>query len=217
MRKIIIDCDIGNGIAGANVDDGLALALALVSPEIEVKAVTTVSGNVLNYKACLVAKRFLQASGYDVPVYCGSFRALKEPTQKWRERLDHGVEKQGLKYLWQDEEEFLRTNLALLLTKYPEVQDKIQGIVLMGGCFNVKNYLKDTNFGLDPEAAKIVLDSSVPCTMAPFDTTTTTLLRQEDLEEMGTYTNALSEYLYKTTKPWLAYSMKTRGIDGCWM
>ena len=59
MRKIIIDCDIGNGIAGANVDDGLALALALVSPEIEVKAVTTVSGNVLNYKACLVAKRFL--------------------------------------------------------------------------------------------------------------------------------------------------------------
>ena len=249
MRKIIIDCDIGNGIAGANVDDGLALALALVSPEIEVKAVTTVSGNVLNYKACLVAKRFLQASGYDVPVYCGSFRALKEPTQKWRERLDHGVEKQGLKYLWQDEEEFLRTdadivcnavdkmaqiinenphevtliaigpltNLALLLTKYPEVQDKIQEIVLMGGCFNVKNYLKDTNFGLDPEAAKIVLDSSVPCTMAPFDTTTTTLLRQEDLEEMGTYTNALSEYLYKTTKPWLAYSMKTRGIDGCWI
>ena len=249
MRKIIIDCDIGNGIAGANVDDGLALALALVSPEIEVKAVTTVSGNVLNYKACLVAKRFLQASEYDVPVYCGSFRALKEPTQKWRERLDHGVEKQGLKYLWQNEEEFLRTdadiacnavdkmaqiinenphevtliaigpltNLALLLTKYPEVQDKIQEIVLMGGCFNVKNYLKDTNFGLDPEAAKIVLDSSVPCTMAPFDTTTTTLLRQEDLEEMGTYTNALSEYLYKTTKPWLAYSMKTRGIDGCWI
>ena len=62
-----------------------------------------------------------------------------------------------------------------------------------------------------------MLDSSVPCTMAPFDTTTTTLLRQEDLEEMGTYTNALSEYLYKTTKPWLAYSMKTRGIDGCWI
>ena len=92
MRKIIVDCDIGNGIAGANVDDGLALALALASPEIEVKAVTTVSGNVLNFKACLVARHFLQESGYDVPVYCGSFRALKEPTQKWRERLDHGVE-----------------------------------------------------------------------------------------------------------------------------
>ena len=223
MRKIIIDCDIGNGIAGANVDDGLALALALVSPEIEVKAVTTVSGNVLNYKACLVAKRFLQASGYDVPVYCGSFRALKEPTQKWRERLDHGVEKQGLKYLWQDEEEFLRTDADIACNAVDKMAQIINEnphevtLIAIGGCFNVKNYLKDTNFGLDPEAAKIVLDSSVPCTMAPFDTTTTTLLRQEDLEEMGTYTNALSEYLYKTTKPWLAYSMKTRGIDGCWI
>ena len=250
MRKIIVDCDIGNGIAGANVDDGLALALALVSPEIEVKAVTTVSGNVLNFKACLVARHFLQESGYDVPVYCGSFRALKEPTQKWRERLDHGVEKQGLKYLWQDTEENFSladtgmasnavekmaqiindnpheitiiaigplTNVAALFNQYPEVVNKIQEIVLMGGCFNVKNYLKDTNFGLDPEAAAVVLESSVPCTMAPFDTTSTTLMKQEDLEEIGNIKNSLCQYLYKTTKPWLAYSKKTRGIDGCWV
>ena len=248
MRKIIVDCDIGNGIAGANVDDGLALALALASPEIEVKAVTTVSGNVLNFKACLVARHFLQESGYDVPVYCGSFRALKEPTQKWRERLDHGVEKQGLKYLWQDTEENFSladtgmdsnavekmaqiindnpheitiiaigplTNVAALFNQYPEAVNKIQEIVLMGGCFNVKNYLKDTNFGLDPEAA--VLESSVPCTMAPFDTTSTTLMKQEDLEEIGNIKNSLCQYLYKTTKPWLAYSKKTRGIDGCWV
>lgn len=250
MRKIIVDCDIGNGIAGANVDDGLALALALVSPEIEVKAVTTVSGNVLNFKACLVARHFLQESGYDVPVYCGSFRALKEPTRKWRERLDHGVEKQGLKYLWQDTEENFSladtgmdsnavekmaqiindnpheitiiaigplTNVAALFNQYPEVVNKIQEIVLMGGCFNVKNYLKDTNFGLDPEAAAVVLESSVPCTMAPFDTTSTTLMKQEDLEEIGNIKNSLCQYLYKTTKPWLAYSKKTRGIDGCWV
>lgn len=250
MRKIIVDCDIGNGIAGANVDDGLALALALVSPEIEVKAVTTVSGNVLNFKACLVARHFLQESGYDVPVYCGSFRALKEPTRKWRERLDHGVEKQGLKYLWQDTEENFSladtgmdsnavekmaqiindnpheitiiaigplTNVAALFNQYPEVVNKIQEIVLMGGCFNVKNYLKDTNFGLDPEAAAVVLESSVPCTMAPFDTTSTTLMKQEDLEEIGNIKNSLCQYLYKTTKPWLVYSKKTRGIDGCWV
>ncbi|WP_281757675.1 nucleoside hydrolase, partial [Succinatimonas hippei] len=174
MRKIIVDCDIGNGIAGANVDDGLALALALASPEIEVKAVTTVSGNVLNFKACLVARHFLQESGYDVPVYCGSFRALKEPTQKWRERLDHGVEKQGLKYLWQDTEENFSladtgidsnavekmaqiindnpheitiiaigplTNVAALFNQYPEVVNKIQEIVLMGGTITVNSTL----------------------------------------------------------------------------
>ena len=31
MKRLIIDCDPGNGIAGANTDDGLALALALAS------------------------------------------------------------------------------------------------------------------------------------------------------------------------------------------
>ena len=37
--KVIIDCDVG-------VDDALALILAFHSPELEVKAVTRVSGNV---------------------------------------------------------------------------------------------------------------------------------------------------------------------------
>ena len=160
------------------------------------------------------------------------------------------MEKQGLKYLWQDTEENFSladtgmdsnavekmaqiindnpheitiiaigplTNVAALFNQYPEVVNKIQEIVLMGGCFNVKNYLKDTNFGLDPEAAAVVLESSVPCTMAPFDTTSTTLMKQEDLEEIGNIKNSLCQYLYKTTKPWLAYSKKTRGIDGCWV
>ncbi len=44
--KLIIDCDPGNGVAGADVDDALALALALRSPEIDLLAVTVVCGNV---------------------------------------------------------------------------------------------------------------------------------------------------------------------------
>jgi purine nucleosidase len=39
MKKVIIDCDVG-------VDDALALILAFHSPELEVKAVTGVNGNV---------------------------------------------------------------------------------------------------------------------------------------------------------------------------
>ena len=45
MIRLIIDCDPGNGIAGANVDDGLALALALAAPEISLELITTVAGN----------------------------------------------------------------------------------------------------------------------------------------------------------------------------
>ncbi|MDP2968380.1 MAG: nucleoside hydrolase, partial [Deltaproteobacteria bacterium] len=38
-KKVVIDCDVG-------VDDALALILAFHSPELEVKAITGVNGNV---------------------------------------------------------------------------------------------------------------------------------------------------------------------------
>ena len=44
--RLIIDTDPGNGVAGADIDDGLAIALALVSPEITLEAITVVAGNV---------------------------------------------------------------------------------------------------------------------------------------------------------------------------
>mgnify|MGYP000152416237 CR=1 FL=1 len=43
--RIIIDCDPGNGIPGANIDDGLALALAIAAPQIALEMITTVAGN----------------------------------------------------------------------------------------------------------------------------------------------------------------------------
>ena len=42
MRKIIIDCDPG-------IDDALAIMLAANSPELDILAITTVSGNVPSY------------------------------------------------------------------------------------------------------------------------------------------------------------------------
>lgn len=43
--RVIIDCDPGNGIPGANIDDGLALALAIAAPQISLEMITTVAGN----------------------------------------------------------------------------------------------------------------------------------------------------------------------------
>lgn len=44
--RLILDTDIGNAIAGANTDDGLALALILASEEIKLEMLSTVCGNV---------------------------------------------------------------------------------------------------------------------------------------------------------------------------
>ena len=43
--KLIIDCDPGNGIPGANVDDAIALAYAVRQPAFDVRAIWTVFGN----------------------------------------------------------------------------------------------------------------------------------------------------------------------------
>lgn len=247
-RKIIIDCDLGNGIAGSNVDDGLALAVALGSENIDLKAITTVSGNTKNYMAYKATKEFLKNTKYDIEVYCGSPEALIENPKPWREFLDNNVKKSPLFSLWDKKEQFdfdentevnaienmariikenphqitligigPLTNIALLLKTYPWCESLIEEIVLMGGSFNVPFYLKDTNFGIDPEAAYIVLNSKVKVTIAPYDVTTTTMLLHQDLDEIATYNNKLSNYLVKTTRPWLEYSRETRQIPGCWV
>src|SRR5262245_18393688 len=72
-RRIVLDTDIGT-----DVDDALALALALASPEIELVAVTTVAGDTM--RRGRIAARLLALGGRgDVPVHAGCERALSVP------------------------------------------------------------------------------------------------------------------------------------------
>lgn len=77
------------------------------------------------------------------------------------------------------------TNAALLLTVYPEVKDFIE-IVLMGGCMGVGNTgpVVEFNMQCDPEAAKIVMESSVEVTIIPLEVTHTALVTPEVLQRM---------------------------------
>src|SRR5436309_16023075 len=67
---IILDCDPGH-------DDAMAIMLAVASPEIELLAVTTVSGNQTLRKTTTNALRVLELLGRsDIPVYAGADRPL---------------------------------------------------------------------------------------------------------------------------------------------
>lgn len=68
------------------------------------------------------------------------------------------------------------TNVAHAMQLYPQMAQAVKEIVIMGGVFNVNGYIKDTNFGLDPEAARLVLNSGATITLAPLDVTTQTML-----------------------------------------
>jgi inosine-uridine nucleoside N-ribohydrolase len=86
---LVIDTDPGNGIAGADVDDALALALALRSPELEVLAITVVAGNVPVDVGVRAAYEVLDAAGgHSVPVHAGAQQPLVQDPGPWRALLD---------------------------------------------------------------------------------------------------------------------------------
>ena len=69
VKSIIIDCDTG-------VDDALALLLALRSPALFVRGITTVSGNVTLDKVVPNNLRVVEHAGRHTPVYPGAAVSL---------------------------------------------------------------------------------------------------------------------------------------------
>lgn len=247
MKRLIIDCDPGNGIPGANTDDGLALALALAAPSLNVELVTTVTGNTPSAVGVRVVKDLFRRLGCTVPVVQGALQALREDPAPWRARLD-GVLDDSLNALWHGvrEPELTAadghdaagamgqlicdhpgeftlvaigplTNVALALQRYPQMADAVAEIVIMGGVFALDDYIKDTNFGLDPEAAHQVLHSGATITLVPMDATTQTLMTHQDLQRLTASDHPLSQFVRDTLRPWIDYSIRTRHLPGCWI
>ena len=105
-----------------------------------------------------------------------------------------------------------------MLVAHPECSELLEQIVLMGGCFGFGD-LVDTNFAVDPEAARIVFDSAIPLTIVPLDTTRTTHMSGGRWDRMlkACEERDLAEALRQWINPWLAFSQKTRPVDGMWV
>ncbi|WP_375083837.1 nucleoside hydrolase [Providencia sp. SKLX074055] len=246
--RVIIDCDPGNGVAGANVDDGLALALAIAAPEIQLEMITTVSGNTPSNVGYNVASHLVRSLNENILVYRGASSALIEASAPWREQLDNGAQRAKLTHLWDNlpsvpvlpesiPEAALRigklvcenpnqitviaigplTNIAMAMQLFPELAANVAEIVIMGAVFNVPGYVKDTNFGLDPEAAHAVLNSGANITLVPMDVTVQTQMVHSDLDRFAELTSPLSQFLVSTMRPWIDYSRTTRQLAGCWI
>ena len=206
---IIIDTDPGQ-------DDAAAILLALGSPELEVRAITTVAGNVELDLATANALRLLELAGRtDVPVHAGCPRPMVRPlvTAKHvhgRTGLD-GADLPAPRTRARDQHavpfliEALRgasqkltlcpigplTNVALALISAPDIARRIERIVLMGGAFSGGNVTPAAEFNIyvDPHAAHVVLTSGVPIVMMPLDVThqnQTTPPRLAEIAALGT-------------------------------
>ena len=211
-RKIIIDTDPGQ-------DDAVAILLALGSPkEIEVLGITAVAGNVPLELTQKNARMICELAGRpDIPVFAGS----KNPLAKRLVTAEHVHGKTGLdgptlpdptmplqeKHAVDFIIDTLRaqpaesvtlcplgplTNIASAFNQAPDIIEKVQEIVLMGGAyFEVGNITPAAEFNIyvDPEAAEIVFKAGAPITVMPLDVTHKALVtkaRNDAFRDLGT-------------------------------
>ncbi|MGI5888550.1 MAG: nucleoside hydrolase [Oscillospiraceae bacterium] len=78
------------------------------------------------------------------------------------------------------------TNIAHALRIEPRIKDKIEEVVIMGGAYHVGNVtaVSEFNWWIDPEAAKIVMDSGLSITLIPLDATHSAYVKGSELREM---------------------------------
>lgn len=191
---ILLDCDPG-------VDDAIALLLALASPEIEIRAITTVAGNVDGAQTAANARRVLALAGRDdIPVHAGCVRPLLGPV--WRGKYS-GAGGLGGSLLPEPRTPLASghavdvitatldaaiaygeridlcvtgpmTNLAVALARDPGLVAGIARVIAMAGAFaqgGNRTPTAEFNVLADPHAAQIVLASGAEVVLAPIDVT----------------------------------------------
>lgn len=88
-RKVIIDTDPGLGEPGSDIDDGLAIALALRAPQLDVLGLTVVNGNVDLATGVHVARNLADRLGVpDLPVLAGANTPLTRDMASVRALFD---------------------------------------------------------------------------------------------------------------------------------
>lgn len=202
---IILDTDPG-------IDDAAAIAAALFAPELDLQLMTTVAGNVSVEKTTRNALQLLHFWNADVPLAQGASMPLVRPLrdaasvhgesgmegydfvehqrqplakpafQAIRDALMHAAEPITLVAIGP------LTNIALLLTQYPECVFNIRRLVIMGGSAGRGNFTPNAEFNIaiDPEAAAKVFHSGLEIVMCGLDVTNRALLAADYLATLPT-------------------------------
>src|SRR5580704_7089137 len=203
-KKVIIDTDPGT-------DDAVAIMLALNSPELDVRALTVVPGNVVVEQGLENALRMVSlANRCDIPVARGAEHPLFQklitaefwhgkngmanvelPASKCKADARFGPDL-IIQMVHQHPHEITlipigpETNIALAVLKDPSIVPLVKGVVLMGGSISGGNVNGAAEFNVfcDPEAAEVVFNAGWPVTMVGLDVTEITLMKNEDVARL---------------------------------
>jgi inosine-uridine nucleoside N-ribohydrolase len=233
MHRIILDTDPG-------LDDALALFLALASPEVQLEAITTVSGNVHVDLTTRNALALLELAGRTtIPVARGCDRPIVRqpvvadyvhghnglggislPEPKLRPVKHHAVDLIIEKVMAAPREITLvpvgpLTNIAMALRKEPRIAENAREVVIMGGALRVPgNVTPEAEFNVfaDPHAAHMVFHAGWPMRLVTLDVTQKTLLERERVMELASNGNPITWIIQQMVENFLNTFGLQRGI-----
>jgi purine nucleosidase len=210
-RPVIHDND-------GHVDDLLSTLLLWLHPEIDLQAVTLTDGDCYvqqAYEAMVKMATYLELEGAEIgysedpvpnefpenwrresyiinelPIF--SENALKKPYQAGRPRKSQALiadilanSKRPITLVTTGP----LTNVAPVFVERPELREKVDEVIAMGGAFNVSGNVEhpehdgtaEWNFFADPPAAKAMLDTGIHMRLIPLDVTNKVPITREFL------------------------------------
>ncbi len=203
-RTILLDVDTG-------VDDSIAILFALRLPQLEVKAITTVSGNVHVDEVTENTKVVLGLIEHK------GIRLGKGASASLRRTRFHAPEVHGDEGLGNVRGKYIRyrtriqteravpllidiikksktpvsivatgplTNIARAIKKDNRTMQRVKEIISMGGSFGHRGNtgpLAEFNYYVDPDAVNVVAQAGIPLTIVPLNVTETVPLSRKDV------------------------------------
>ncbi|MCU0514150.1 MAG: nucleoside hydrolase [Anaerolineae bacterium] len=188
MRSFLIDTDTAS-------DDAVAILMALRWPDVDVKAITIVTGNMPVTQGVKNALYTVELCGKNTPVYIGADKPLLRPNAfaEWFHGPD-GMGNQNYPPARQQPEpdhavdviiETVKanpgivlvtlgplTNIALAVSRAPEIAPLVSRCVVMGGAACTEGNVTpaaEYNIWIDPEAAKIAFHAGLPIEMVGWE------------------------------------------------
>lgn len=204
MKRVILDTDIGT-----DVDDCLALALILSSPELQLEGVTCVYGDVA-LRSRMVRKLLNLAGRPAVPVFAGVAQPLlglvpvywaghegvgllDANDEHLTPEPDHAIDYLVRTVMASPGQIHLAaigplTNIALALKREPRMAQALASLTIMGGACHGYDTLHigyvEHNMRCDPEAAHVVFSSGASIALIPLDVTLQVRIRPADVERI---------------------------------
>src|SRR3981081_4466817 len=216
-KKIIFDTDPGT-------DDAMALMLALNSPELDIRAVTVVPGNVTAKQGLENALRMMSlANRCDIPVAAGAQHPLFQklitaefwhgtngldnielPLSKCKIDSRYGPNLIiGIEHARPHEITLVPvgplTNIALAVEKDPSIVPLVKEVIIMGGAISGGNVnaAAEANIYKDPEAPQRVFPAGWPLTMVGLDVGDKTLLSRKHLAQLGQTHGPVNDFMFQ--------------------